>query len=108
MAHYLILESRDPYDSADWVNIQKIAMELKKNRNDVTLFLLQNGVFPARKGTDFEKHFADIKTLGINIFADAFALQERGIQEIYMSVEKTNIDRLVQLCLTTDTKTIWH
>lgn len=108
MTHYLILESRDPYDSADWVNIQQIVIDLKKNGNDVSLFLLQNGVLPARKGTEFEKHFADLKTLEVNIFADFFALQERGIQELAKSVEKTNFDRLIQLCLTTNTKTIWH
>ena len=108
MTHYLILESRDPYDSADWVKMQQIVIDLKKNGNDVTLFLLQNGVLPARKGTEFEKHFADLKTLEIDVFADFFALQERGIKHIAKSVEKTNFDRLIQLCLTTNTKTIWH
>ena len=108
MTHYLILESRDPYDSADWANMQEIVVELKKNGNDVTLFLLQNGVLPIRKGTSFEKHFDNLKSLEIKIFADFFALQERGIKEIAKSVEKSNLDRLIQLCLRPNTKTIWH
>ena len=108
MTHYLILESRDPYDSADWINIQQTVINLKKNGNDVTLFLLQNGVLPARKGTKFEQHFADLKTLEIDVLADFFALQERGIKHISKSVKKSNLDRLIQLCLTANTKTIWH
>jgi len=108
MTHYLVLESRDPYDSADWMNMQQIVKALKTNGNEVTLFLLQNGVLPARQGTSFEQHFADLKGTGIHILADAFALQERGIQNVAAGVEKTSIDRLVQLCLTPDTKTIWH
>lgn len=108
MTHYLILESKDPYDSADWANMQKIVIYLKNNGNDVTLFLLQNGVLPARRGTSHEKHFAHLKELKINILADFFALQERGIQDISVSVEKSNLDRLIELCLMFNTKTIWH
>lgn len=108
MTHYLILESRDPYDSADWVAMQEMVIDLKKNGHDVTLFLLQNGVLPARKDTAFEKHFTGLKALGVNILADFFALQERGIQDVVMSVEKGSLDRLIQLCLEPNTKTIWH
>lgn len=108
MTHYVILESRDPYDSADWQKMQDILVELKKNGNDVTLFLLQNGVLPIRQGTAFESHFNDLKSLGINILADLFALQERGINSTVSSVEKSSIDRLVELSLIPNTKTIWH
>ena len=108
MTHYLILESRDPYDSADWATMQEMVIDLKNNGNDVTLFLLQNGVLPARKDTAFEKHFAGLKALGVDILADFFALQERGIQDVVMSVEKGSLDQLIQLCLTPNTKTIWH
>lgn len=108
MTHYIILESRDPYDSADWANMQEIITNLKKSEHKVTVFLLQNGVLTARKGTPFEKHFFSLKALGINILADFFALQERGIQDIAASVETSNLDQLIKLCLTPDTKAIWH
>ncbi|KST67454.1 hypothetical protein [Mastigocoleus testarum] len=108
MTHYLILESRDPYDSADWGNIQEMVINLKRNGNNVTLFLLQNGVLPARKSTSFTKYFADLKKLEINILADFFSLQERGIQEISPSVEKSNIDQLIHMLFMPDTKTVWH
>ncbi|MEL6400009.1 MAG: DsrE family protein [Cyanobacteria bacterium J06626_4] len=108
MTHYLILESRDPFDSADWKTMQEMIISLKKSGHDVTLFLLQNGVLIARKGTSFESHFFNLKALGINILADFFALQERGIQNMVMGVEQSHLDRLIQLCLTPNTKTIWH
>lgn len=108
MTHYIILESRDPYDSVDWINLQDVVMDLRESGNEVTLFLLQNGVLPARKGTDYEHYFASLKPLGIRVLADFFALQERGIHEISKNVEKTNLEQLVQLCMSADTKTIWH
>lgn len=108
MAHYLILESRDPYDSADWVTLQDFVTDLRKAGNEVTLFLLQNGVLPARKGTEFEHYFASLRSSGIRVLADFFALQERGIQEVAKSVERTNLEQLIQICLRVDTKTLWH
>ncbi|NER79742.1 MAG: DsrE family protein [Leptolyngbya sp. SIO1D8] len=108
MTHYLILESRDPYDSADWANMQELVIDLRHNGHDVTLFLLQNGVLPARKGTYFEKHFADLKALGVHVLADFFALQERGLHELSLNVDKSNLEQLVELCLMPSTKTIWH
>ena len=108
MTHYLILESRDPFDSADWITMQKIVIDLKKSGHDVTLFLLQNGVLIARKETLFEQNILQLKKLGINVLVDFFALQERGIQELTMGVEKGNLDQLIQLCLTPNTKAIWH
>ena len=108
MTHYLILESRDPYDFTDWSNMQQVITDLKRGGHEVTLFLLQNGVLPARKGTPFENYFTEIHALGITTFADFFALQERGIQELSNYVEKSNLDHLIQLCLTPNTKSIWH
>lgn len=108
MTHYLILESRDPYDSADWVDMQQIIMDLRKAGHNVTLFLLQNGVLPARRGTSFEEYFAKLEVLGVNTFADFFALKERGIQNLSIHVEKSNLDHLIQLCFASDTKSIWH
>jgi len=108
MTHYLILESRDPFDSADWITMQNILISLKRSDNEVTLFLLQNGVLTARKGTLFEKHFFKLEAMGINVLADFFALKERGIQNLATGVEQGTLDQLIQLCLTPNTKTIWH
>lgn len=108
MAHYLILESRDPYDSGDWQNMQQIAKDMQSRGNGVTLFLVQNGVIPARKGDRYSSSFAELQKLGITILADDFSLKERAIDELAEGVNTANMDRLVQLSLQSDTKTIWH
>ncbi|MBP0022073.1 MAG: DsrE family protein [Cyanobacteria bacterium SBLK] len=108
MAHYLILESRDPYDSGDWQNMQQIAKDMQSRGNGVTVFLVQNGVIPARKGDRYSASFAELQKLGITILADDFSLKERAIDELAEGVNTADMDRLVQLSLQGDTKTIWH
>ena len=108
MAHYLILESRDPYDSGDWQNMQQIVKDMRSRGNGVTLFLLQNGTIPARKGDRYSPCFADLQQSGITILADEFSLKERAIDELADGVKSANLDSLVELCLQADTKTIWH
>lgn len=108
MAHYLILESRDPYDSGDWQNMQQIVKDMQSRGNTVTVFLVQNGVIPARKGDRYASDFAELNKLGITILADDFALKERAIDELAEGVNAASMDRLVELSVQGDTKTIWH
>ena len=49
MARYLLIESRDPFDSNDTGFCQDLAKQLAGG-NEVTVFLVQNGVLPARAG----------------------------------------------------------
>ena len=51
MANYLLIESRDPFDSNDVANFYGLASGLAKAGNGVTLFLVQNGVLPARQSS---------------------------------------------------------
>lgn len=48
MAKYLLIESRDPYDSADSPNFLELVRGVRERNNNVTLFLIQNGVLAAR------------------------------------------------------------
>ena len=50
MARYLLIESRDPFDSNDTQFWSDLAGQLAAAKNEVTLFLVQNGVLPARQG----------------------------------------------------------
>ena len=51
MAAYLLIESRDPFESNIVARQYDLAVNLVKEGNQVTLFLVQNGVLPARPGT---------------------------------------------------------
>jgi len=50
MAKYLLIESRDPFENNVVARQYDLAVNLMKEGNDVTLFLVQNGVLPARSG----------------------------------------------------------
>ena len=44
MSNYVFIESRDPFESADTSFLADTAASLKKRGNNVTVFLVQNGV----------------------------------------------------------------
>jgi sulfur relay (sulfurtransferase) complex TusBCD TusD component (DsrE family) len=80
MAKYTLIESRDPWDSADSQNFLNLALSLKKNGDTVTLFLVQNAVLAARKSAKSAQLTA-IASEGVEILADTFSLRERGVEE---------------------------
>lgn len=51
MASYMLIESRDPFEVNDVAYFYDLASSLKSRGNDVTLFLVQNGVLPARQSS---------------------------------------------------------
>ena len=48
MAQYLLIESRDPFESNEVGYYYDLAKGLVEGGNQVTVFLVQNGVLPAR------------------------------------------------------------
>ena len=48
MSRYVFIESRDPFESRDTRFIEETAVEVKERGHEVTVFLVQNGVFAAR------------------------------------------------------------
>ena len=78
MSRYILVESRDPFDSRDSEHFYDIARGLKDAGNDVTLFLVQNGVLPARRSAR-SAALAAVAGAGVEVLADEFSLRERGI-----------------------------
>jgi predicted peroxiredoxin len=108
MTGYLLIESRDPFDSNDTQTVCDLATGLKRQGHDVTLFLVQNGVLPARPGA----HSAALTALagaGVEVLADDFSLKERGIaaggliQGVAAASLEVVVDRLAD-----GRKAIWH
>ncbi len=108
MAKYLLIESRDPYDSQDVGFCYDLAKDLAKAGNDVTLFLIQNGVFPARPGA-MSGALSDVAAAGVEVLADDFSLRERGIAEASLldAVKPAPIDTIVDQ-LAEGRKAMWH
>ena len=48
MARYVLIESRDPFESRDVPYYYGLANDLAAQGQEVTLFLVQNGVLAAR------------------------------------------------------------
>jgi len=108
MAKYVLIESRDPFDSSDSQNFYALAEGLSKRGNEIVLFLVQNGVFPARTGAKHNSMISQLIQARVRILADSFSLKERAISVPMNGVGVVDVDRLVDLLLEPGTKAIWH
>src|SRR5215470_3664369 len=106
MAEYLLIESRDPFESNDVHYYYDLAKGLAEAGNQVTLFLAQNGVLAARPSA----HSGALSTLarsGVTVLADDFSLHERGIEKLAEGVAAAPIDVVLDHLAAGD-KTLWH
>ena len=78
MAKFTLIASRDPLESREGEKYCLLAGDLRREGNEVTLFLVQNAVFGARKGAATGA-YAKLAGAGVAVLADAFSLRERGI-----------------------------
>ncbi len=108
MAKYLLVESRDPFGSNDVSNYYDIASGLAKDGNEVTLFLVENGVLPARKSSKSQL-LNDLAKAGVTVLADEFSLRERGIgnDRLTDGVKPSPLDTVIDQ-LADGAKTMWH
>ena len=106
MADYLVIESRDPFDSGD--NAYALARGLVEAGERVTVFLVQNGVLAARAGAR-SAGLAALAASGAEVLADDFSLRERGIaaSRLVAHVRPAPIDVIVDR-LAGGAKTLWQ
>ncbi|MGH7772520.1 MAG: DsrH/TusB family sulfur metabolism protein [Candidatus Binatia bacterium] len=108
MAKYLWIESRDPFDSSDSGYFAELVHGISNRGNETALFLLQNGVLPARKGSKHSEIISKLIQSKVKVLADGFSLRERAIVNLLDGVEVADMERLVDLLLEPGTKAIWH
>ncbi len=108
MARYLLVESRDPFESRDCEVFTDLAVALAARGNEVDVFLVQNAVSAARKGARLDL-LSKLVSRQINVLADAFSLRERGIppERLAAGVEPSDIDVVIDR-LEDGSKVIWH
>jgi len=108
-SHYLVIESRDPFESADTAFVADTAAALRKRGRPVTVYFVQNGVLATRAGAR-SSHVPGLTKAGVKVLVDDFSMRERGIDrgELSPGVLEASIDALVDLVMKPDTKTIWH
>jgi predicted peroxiredoxin len=108
MAKYLLIGSRDPFESNDVSNLYYAATALANEGNEVTLFLVQNGVFAARQSARSDALGA-VAASGVRVLADDFSLRERGIahEKLIGGVTPAPIDVIIDQ-LAEGSKATWH
>ena len=108
MAQYTFIASRDPFESRDCEHTMSLAGELRRSGNDVTIFLVQNGVFGARKSVA-SQGWSKLAREGVRILADTFSLKERGIDRgrLESGIEPAELDLIVDH-LAEGRRVIWH
>ena len=106
MAQYLLIESRDPFESNDVGYYYDLAKGLLEGGNQVILFLAQNGVLSARPSAK-SAALGALARSGVTVLADDFSLQERGITKLAEGLAAAPIDVVVDN-LAAGAKTLWH
>src|SRR5687768_6253838 len=107
MSSYVFIESRDPFESRDTRFIEETAVEVKERGHEVTVFLVQNGVFAARMSA---RRLGRLTDAGVTVLADDVSLRERGIKpdELAAGIREAGIETLVDAIVQENTKAMWH
>jgi len=109
MTSYLFIETRDPFESRDMEFVAETAAALKERDNEVTIFLVQNGVLAARRGAR-DPYLSRLAQAGVRVLADDFSLSERGIagNDLRVGVTQSGVETLVEMLAREEMKAVWH
>ena len=111
MSGYLLIESRDPFESTGVARTCELAVQLRAAGHDVALFLVQNGVLAVRSGA--RRAHLDMLDQAlatkIELLADDFSLRERGIPAAGLlgGVRIAPIDSIVER-MAAGWNALWH
>jgi intracellular sulfur oxidation DsrE/DsrF family protein len=105
---YVLIETRDPFDSADVDSVFELAGRLGAHA-DVSVYLVENGVLPLRAASSGAPAVTALAQR-VTVLADDFSLRQRAIEpdDLVPGVAPASIDRLVELITTTGCKAMWH
>lgn len=107
MKKYLLIESRDPFTTRDVLYYYDLAAALAEE-GEVTLFLVQDGVLPARPSHESHR-LTELADGGVLVLADAFSLRERGIRGdgLAKGVAPAPLDVVIEQ-MAEGRKVLWH
>lgn len=110
MSKYLLIESRDSFESRDSEKFLDLVGRIAANGDQVILFLIQNAVLILRKGSMFSSKLRELMHGKVEVHVDEFSLRERSIQEWERPdfIVVSNMDQLIEILMEPGTKTIWH
>ena len=94
MSRYLIVASRDIAEYRGGDSLFDLSESLGKNRGNVFLFLVENGVLCVRENSHFSSRMTDLASVGIQILADDVSCRARGITRLTPGVHFSGMDEL--------------
>lgn len=109
MAKYLLIESKSPLEGGEYSF--DLAKQLRPLQHNVTIYLIQDAVFAARKRFQAgEKLLAEAKAHNLTLLADEVSLRQRGItrERLSEAVRVSNPSELTDLLMEKSDKAIWH
>ncbi len=109
MARYVLVESRDPFESHDVPYFYGLAGDLAASGEEVALFLVQNGALATRKEAT-DNPLGGVLERKVEVLVDAFSLKERGIlkSEMDPAVKPATMNDLIDRIMEAGTKVLWH
>lgn len=108
VSNYLFIESRGAFESATAPAFLSLARDLAQQGSKVEIFLVQNGVMPARAGAKTDGLSAAIQS-GIAVLADEFSLKERALsgEQLMKGVRPAAIGTVIDR-MAAGWKIVWH
>ncbi len=105
---YLLVDSRDlqEYSGSDF--ILQTATGLRQQGNDVTLYLIENGVLAARRGAAAATRLSETAKAGVKILAEDSSLLTRGVSALTDGVTTATLDTLADLVLDGCDQVMWY
>jgi predicted peroxiredoxin len=109
MAKYVLVETKNPLDGGRWAF--DLGRQLRELDHDVTIYLLQDGVFSARRRFKAgEELVHQAAGHGVRVLADQVSLRQRGVvaDRVAKDVGVSEMSELVDLLMDRSDKAIWH
>lgn len=108
MSRYVLVESRDPFESRTFSRRCELAIALRSDGAPVTVFLVENAVLAARAAANVAE-LPKMAAAGISVLVDEFALRERGVDgsELASAARPAGLEKLVE-ALAAGAKAVWN
>ena len=108
MSRYLIVDSRDIQEYTGGAYIMNLTGKLRQKKHDVTLFLIENGVLAARKGSRSAAKLGELSKGGTKVLAEDISCKARGVAVLADGVASGTMDQLADLIVDGSDKVIWY
>jgi sulfur relay (sulfurtransferase) complex TusBCD TusD component (DsrE family) len=109
MSRYVLIETKAPLEGGQYAF--DLGKQLHADRHDVTIYLLQDAVFAARRRFERgEQLVAEARKHDLKLMADEVSLRQRGVtgERLSGEVRPSSMGELVDLLMERSDKAIWH